>query len=88
MLQKLKFKESSLPPSKFSPLLVFAMIAALSAIAISGYVVSQSHSNELKQAQENLASAPTIQTVTALARLEPRGEVVKLSAPSRFKEAG
>ena len=88
MLQKLKLKESLLPPSKISPLLLSAMIAALSAITIGGYVVSQSRSNELKQAQENLASAATIQTVTALARLEPRGELVKLSAPSRFKEAG
>ncbi|MDJ0618654.1 MAG: ABC exporter membrane fusion protein [Calothrix sp. MO_192.B10] len=85
MLQKLKFGDSFLPPSKFRPLLVIAVIAALSAIGVGVYRVSQSRSNELKQAQENLAPAPVIKTVTALARLEPRGEVIKLSAPSTIE---
>ncbi|MDJ0798864.1 MAG: ABC exporter membrane fusion protein [Calothrix sp. MO_167.B12] len=85
MLQNLKFGDSFLPPSKFRPLLVIAVIAALSAIGIGVYRVSQSRSNELKPVQENLASVPIIKTVTALARLEPRGEVIKLSAPSTIE---
>jgi HlyD family secretion protein len=85
MLQKLKFGEPLLPPSRFRPSVALAVLAALSAIALGVYAVNQSRSNELKQAQENLAPAPTIQTVTALARLEPRGEVVKLSAPSTIQ---
>lgn len=37
---------------------------------------------QVEQAQETVVEMPQIRTVTALGRLEPRGEIVQLSAPS------
>jgi HlyD family secretion protein len=50
-------------------------------VGIGVYTVQQSRSAELK-AQQQLAQLPEVKTVTALGRLEPKGQVIKLSAPT------
>ncbi|AVH72159.1 HlyD family efflux transporter periplasmic adaptor subunit [Nostoc sp. 'Lobaria pulmonaria (5183) cyanobiont'] len=64
-----------------SPLLL-AIIASLAIGGISVYTVMklQAATNEKQKAP--VAVQPVIKTVTALGRLEPKGEVIKLSAPS------
>ena len=50
-------------------------------LACAGYSVWQSRSSPITS-QNTVVSPPKISTVTALGRLEPQGEVIKLSAPS------
>jgi HlyD family secretion protein len=81
MLQN--FKEGSfLPPSIFRPSIAIAAIATLAVGSISFYAIQQSRSAEQQKAQQQLAQIPEVKTVTALGRLEPKGEVIKLSAPA------
>ncbi|RUR76235.1 ABC exporter membrane fusion protein [Chlorogloeopsis fritschii PCC 9212] len=81
MLQNSKFEGSFPPKSIFRPSVAIAAIAALSTVGIGVYTVQQSRSAELK-AQQQLAQLPEVKTVTALGRLEPKGQVIKLSAPT------
>ncbi|MDM9385176.1 ABC exporter membrane fusion protein [Chlorogloeopsis sp. ULAP01] len=81
MLQHSKLEGSFSPKSIFRPSIAIATIAVLSAVGIGVYTVKQSRSAELK-AQQQLVQLPQIKTVTALGRLEPKGEVIKLSAPT------
>ncbi|WP_445634414.1 ABC exporter membrane fusion protein [Nostoc sp. DSM 114161] len=60
-------------------------IAASALIIIGGtsaYVLSRSPSNQQVQNASPVVSSPEIITVTALGRLEPQGEAIKLSAPT------
>ncbi|MFB2772174.1 ABC exporter membrane fusion protein [Pelatocladus sp. BLCC-F211] len=81
MLQN--FKEGSfLPPSIFRPSIAIAAVATLAVGGISIYAIQQSRSAEQQKAQQQLVQVPEVKTVTALGRLEPKGEVIKLSAPA------
>ena len=88
MLKNFKFGDSPPPVEMLRKgrLKAIAIIAALSTMGIGIFhTVNQSRSSELKQNQENLAPAPIITTVTALGRLIPKGDVVKLTAPSTIE---
>ncbi|MDJ0733667.1 MAG: ABC exporter membrane fusion protein [Nostocaceae cyanobacterium] len=69
------------PQSIFRPSIVMATIAAFSAMGISVYTVNQSQTAEISKEQQQIVQVPEVKTVTALGRLEPKGEVIKLSAP-------
>lgn len=58
-----------------------ATIASLLVVGASVYTVSQFQTSS-NQKQQLTAIQPAVKTVTALGRLEPNGEVIKLSAPS------
>jgi HlyD family secretion protein len=59
-----------------------AIIAALIFGGISIYTVRHFQVSSAKESKAPVAIVPEIKTVTALGRLEPKGEVVKLSAPA------
>ncbi|EHC08402.1 ABC exporter membrane fusion protein [Fischerella thermalis] len=81
MLQN--FKESSfLPQSIFRPSIAIAAVVTFTVGGISVYALQQSRSAEQQKAQQQLVQLPEVKTVTALGRLEPKGEVIKLSAPA------
>lgn len=48
----------------------------------AGYTFWNSQSTQRAESQAAAVSPPKITTVTALGRLEPQGEVIKLSAPT------
>uniref|UniRef100_UPI001D13635A biotin/lipoyl-binding protein n=1 Tax=Nostoc edaphicum TaxID=264686 RepID=UPI001D13635A len=64
-----------------SPLLL-AIIASLAIGAISVYTVMKLQATANEKQKAPVAVQPVVKTVTALGRLEPKGEIIKLSAPS------
>ncbi|BBD64946.1 carbamoyl-phosphate synthase L chain, ATP-binding protein [Nostoc commune NIES-4072] len=64
-----------------SPVLL-AIITALAIGGISVYAVMKFQATANEKQKTPVAVQPVIKTVTALGRLEPKGEVIKLSAPS------
>ncbi|MBG1258121.1 HlyD family efflux transporter periplasmic adaptor subunit [Nostoc commune] len=64
-----------------SPVLL-AIITALAIGGISVYAVMKFQATANEKQKTPVAVQPVVKTVTALGRLEPKGEVIKLSAPS------
>ena len=64
-----------------SPLLL-AIIAAFAIGGFSVYTVMRLQATGNEKQKAPVAVQPVVKTVTALGRLEPKGEVIKLSAPS------
>ncbi len=60
---------------------VAAVACAVATIGV-GYGVWQSQATKSIASQPSVAPSPQVSTVTALGRLEPQGEVIKLSAPA------
>ncbi|GAB1541329.1 ABC exporter membrane fusion protein [Scytonema sp. NUACC21] len=81
MLEHSKLEGSSPLKPFFRPPILIAILATLIAGGISLYTVQKYRSNAAA-AQKQLATIPEVKTVTALGRLEPKGEIVKLSAPA------
>ena len=80
MAQNVKTQESGSKSIFRSPLFI-AIIASLIVGAISIYTIKRFQAAAQKKVEVPVVAAP-ITTVTALGRLEPRGEVIKLSAPT------
>jgi HlyD family secretion protein len=59
-----------------------AIITALVTAGVSVYAVSRFQNPSQSQPEVAAATPPVVKTVTALGRLEPNGEVIKLSAPT------
>ncbi|WP_118167960.1 HlyD family efflux transporter periplasmic adaptor subunit [Nostoc sphaeroides] len=68
-----------------SPVLL-AIITALAIGGISVYAVMKFQATANEKQKPPVAVQPVVKTVTALGRLEPKGEVIKLSAPSSTGE--
>jgi HlyD family secretion protein len=64
-----------------SPVLL-AIITSLAIGGISVYAVMKLQATANEKQKTPVAIQPVVKTVTALGRLEPKGEVIKLSAPS------
>ncbi|MGF1935567.1 MAG: HlyD family efflux transporter periplasmic adaptor subunit [Nostoc sp. ChiQUE02] len=64
-----------------SPFLL-AIITSLAIGGISVYAVMKLQATANEKQKTPVAVQPVVKTVTALGRLEPKGEVIKLSAPS------
>jgi HlyD family secretion protein len=62
------------------------ILGTIASLALGGVLLSQMINNQVlqsvKQKQQQQVVIPEIKTVTALGRLEPKGEVIKLSAPA------
>ncbi|MEC4816098.1 MAG: ABC exporter membrane fusion protein [Scytonema sp. PMC 1069.18] len=88
MVRDTSFYVSKLP--KIKPRLV--ILGATTSLALGGVLLSQVFINQVLQTkntkQEQQILIPEIKTVTALGRLEPEGEVIKLSAPSSSPSQG
>lgn len=81
MLQKRKLEGSSAAESKSRPPLLIAILIAMIIGGIAIFLVSRMRAASEKPKPAPVA-IPKITTVTALGRLEPKGEVIKLSAPT------
>ena len=82
MEQNLKLDESRSSQNIFRLPVVLAMLASFLLGVISVYTI-QKFQNTAKKPQDTSGSPkPVVKTVTALGRLEPKGEVIKLSAPT------
>jgi HlyD family secretion protein len=64
-----------------SPLLL-AIIASLAIGGISVYAVMKLQATANEKQKAPVAVQPVVKTVTALGRLEPKGQIIQLSAPS------
>ncbi|GAA6618059.1 HlyD family efflux transporter periplasmic adaptor subunit [Scytonema sp. NUACC26] len=76
-----KFEGSSPLKPFLRPPALFVLLAAFTAGGLSLYTVQKFQSNAAASKQQPTI-VPEVKTVTALGRLEPKGEVVKLSAPT------
>ncbi|WP_373524909.1 ABC exporter membrane fusion protein [Nostoc sp.] len=82
MTQNLNLEDLRSSQNIFRSPITLAIIASIVAGGASVYTVSK-FQNQSKASQEApIAVQPVVKTVTALGRLEPNGEVIKLSAPS------
>ncbi|AFY45905.1 ABC exporter membrane fusion protein, DevB family [Nostoc sp. PCC 7107] len=79
MLQNLPAKASSATVRQWMGLGATALIVVG---GVSAYLLFQSASKPQIENQNAAISSPQITTVTALGRLEPQGEIIKLSAPT------
>ncbi|MBE9208379.1 ABC exporter membrane fusion protein [Nostoc sp. LEGE 06077] len=79
MLQNLPATASSAKVRQWVGVVATALIVVSGA---SAYVLSRSPSKQQLENQNTAISSPQITTVTALGRLEPQGEIIKLSAPT------
>ncbi len=61
---------------------ILAIITALVTAGASVYAVNKFQADSGKQSEVATPIQPVVKTVTALGRLEPNGEVIKLSAPT------
>jgi HlyD family secretion protein len=66
----------------FKSPVVLAIIAALAVSGLSAYTAFKNNNAVNQKAQAPAVVVPEVKTVTALGRLEPKGEVIKLSAPA------
>ena len=57
-------------------------IAVALPVAIAAGVLATARIEQLKKLTSTVSVAPVPNTITAIGRLEPRGEVIKLSAPA------
>lgn len=70
---------------KFKPDRKLVILGILASMASGGLLLSRLANNQVLQAEkakQQQEVIPEIKTVTALGRLEPQGEVIKLSAPA------
>jgi HlyD family secretion protein len=83
MVRDTSVDASILPKAKPRPIVILGITLVF---ALGGVLLSQVFRNQVLQAdkvkQEQQVVIPEIKTVTALGRLEPKGEVIKLSGPA------
>jgi HlyD family secretion protein len=79
MMRDLSFK-----PSR-RPIIILGTAIIVGIVGIKGYTFLQSKSESAQISQVSPVITPKIKTVTALGRLEPKGTVIKLSAPSSIQ---
>jgi HlyD family secretion protein len=61
---------------------IYGSIGAALLLAIAGYGIYASYSNAKTTEAEKVQPEPKQQFITALGRIEPQGEIIKLTAPS------
>jgi HlyD family secretion protein len=61
---------------------IYGAIGAALLLAIAGYGIYASYSNAKTAEKEKVQTEPKQQFITALGRIEPQGEIIKLTAPS------
>ncbi|MBK1989139.1 ABC exporter membrane fusion protein [Sphaerospermopsis aphanizomenoides BCCUSP55] len=76
MMRDLVFKPSP------RPIIMLGTAIIVGIGGLQGYIILQDKSKTAQTTQVSPVSIPQIKTVTALGRLEPKGKVIKLSAPT------
>lgn len=71
--------------SRFRKLIILLIATTLSLSGVTAYLFWRSQSSQSEVTETAEASVPKIKTVTALGYLEPKDEIIKLSAPSSFE---
>ncbi len=82
MLETPKIEDSPTPKSSFRPPSATIVIAVLLLGGIGVFGVNRIRTANTPPKPASVVSIPEIKTVTALGRLEPKGEVIKVSAPT------
>ncbi|NJL63483.1 MAG: ABC exporter membrane fusion protein [Methylacidiphilales bacterium] len=82
MLETPKLKDSPAPQPYKRPPLAIIIMAALLLGGIGVFGVNRIRTANTPPKPAPVITAPEIKTVTALGRLEPKGEVIKISAPT------
>jgi HlyD family secretion protein len=82
MLETPKRKDSPTPKPSFRPPSATIVIAVLLLGGIGVFGVNRIRTANTPPKPVSVVSIPEIKTVTALGRLEPKGEVIKVSAPT------
>ncbi|MBW4426868.1 MAG: ABC exporter membrane fusion protein [Nostoc desertorum CM1-VF14] len=82
MEQNLKLDESRPSQNIFKLPVLLAMLASFIMGALSVYTIQKFQGAANKSQEASASPKPVVKTVTALGRLEPNGEVIKLSAPT------
>lgn len=77
-----KLEESRSSQNIFRLPVLLAIISSLLTLGLGFYMAQRSQSTVNNNQETPAASNPVVKTVTALGRLEPKGEVIKLSAPT------
>ncbi|MEH2071880.1 MAG: HlyD family secretion protein [Nostoc sp.] len=82
MEPNLQLEESRSSQKIFRLPVLLTIIASLVIGGLGFYLVQRSQSRVSKEQETSAAMKPVVKTVTALGRLEPKGQVIKLSAPT------
>lgn len=80
-MQNHKLQSSLSSQSILRLAIAIAMLASLSVASISVFIVLKFRNIDNQKLATSAIAIPEIKTVTALGRIEPEGEVIKLSAP-------
>ncbi|MFM7365916.1 MAG: ABC exporter membrane fusion protein [Cuspidothrix sp.] len=80
-MQNHKVQSSLSSQSLLGIAIAIAMLASLSVASISIFIVLKFRDIDTQKPVDTKPLTPNIKTVTALGRIEPQGEVIKLSAP-------
>ncbi|WP_138502572.1 HlyD family efflux transporter periplasmic adaptor subunit [Nostoc sp. PA-18-2419] len=82
MEPNLQLEESRSSQNIFRLPVLLTIIASLVIGGLGFYLVQRSQGRVSNEQQTSAAMKPVVKTVTALGRLEPKGQVIKLSAPT------
>ena len=80
-MQNHKLQSSLSSQSILRLAIAITMLASLSVASISVFIVLKFREIDHQKPENPAVVIPEIKTVTALGRIEPEGEVIKLSAP-------
>ncbi|MFM7368402.1 MAG: biotin/lipoyl-binding protein, partial [Sphaerospermopsis kisseleviana] len=81
--EKPKLTESALEKSQ-----VWLKVAIALPVAIAAGILGTARIEQLKKLTSSVSIAPTPSSISAVGRLEPRGEVIKIAAPNSGLSAG
>ncbi|AUT01980.1 HlyD family secretion protein [Nostoc sp. CENA543] len=82
MVRDIAAKSSAFFKPSSRPLIILAAATGFASAGLNGYRFWQSQGQASSASEITQAALPQVTTVTALGRLEPKGTVIKVSAPS------
>ncbi|WP_414587612.1 HlyD family efflux transporter periplasmic adaptor subunit [Scytonema sp. PCC 10023] len=82
MLENSNFEGPSPLKPVLRPPLLMAVLATITAGGVGVYTVQKTRNTNAEAVKKQAVPVVQVKTVTALGRLEPKGEIIKLSAPA------
>ncbi len=82
MLENSNFEGPSPLKPIFRPPVLMAVLATITAGGVGAYTVQKTRNANVEAAKKQAIPVVQVKTVTALGRLEPKGEIIQLSAPA------
>lgn len=82
MLENSNFEGPSPLKPIFRPPVLMAVLATITAGGVGAYTVQRTRNSNAEAVKKQPIPVVQVKTVTALGRLEPKGEIIKLSAPA------